>query len=110
MPSSGERVITSAGALQSNNRRLIGCLISFIPSAGYNRSRYIGSAFVPVFFELYNKDIEKSINRQLIGDSYSSSLLARQQTLKRFPALVITPVLGSNQNQDSLDSEKQKGR
>ena len=35
---------TSAGTLQSNNRRLIGCLISFIHWAGFNRSRFIGSA------------------------------------------------------------------
>ena len=33
----------SAGTLQSNNRRLIGCLISFTRSAGFNRSQYIQS-------------------------------------------------------------------
>ena len=33
---------------------------------------------------------QKGFNRQLIGDGYSSSLLARQQNLKRFPALVST--------------------
>ena len=38
------RVVTSAGTLQLNNRRLIGCLISFTRSAGFNRSRYIRSA------------------------------------------------------------------
>ena len=65
----------SAGTLQLDNCRLIRCLISFIRSAGFNRSRYIGSAgkvqikiiltyrskifieltFEPVFLELYNK-------------------------------------------------------
>ena len=35
---------TSAGTLQLNNFRIIRCLISFIRLAGFNRSRYIGSA------------------------------------------------------------------
>ena len=33
------REAISAGTLQSNNRRLIGCLISFTRSAEFNRSR-----------------------------------------------------------------------
>ena len=37
-------VLSSAGTLQLNNRRLIGCLISFTRSAGFNRSQYNGSA------------------------------------------------------------------
>ena len=40
----GKCVETSVGTLQLNNLRLIGCLISFNRSAGFNRSRYIGSA------------------------------------------------------------------
>ena len=32
-------VVISAGTLQSNNRRLIGCLKSFTRSAEFNRSR-----------------------------------------------------------------------
>ena len=34
-------MVTSAGTLQSNNRRLIGCLISFTRSAEFNRSRLL---------------------------------------------------------------------
>ena len=34
--------------------------------------------------------MKKVINRRLIGDGYSYSLLARLQNFKRFPALVIT--------------------
>ena len=37
-------VVHSAGTLQLDNCRLIGCLISFIRSAGFNRLQYIGSA------------------------------------------------------------------
>ena len=37
-------VIFSAGTLQLNNRRLIGCLTSFTRLTGFNRSQYIGSA------------------------------------------------------------------
>ena len=37
----GKPVGNSAGTLQLNNRRLIGCLISFTRSAEFNRSRLL---------------------------------------------------------------------
>ena len=48
---------------------------------------FLKLTLVSIFFELYNKKYRKGFNRQIIGNEYSSSLLARQQILKRFPAL-----------------------
>ena len=77
----------SAGTLLLNNRRFIGCLVSFICSTGFNCLRYIGSAgkarildvqlqmtLVPVFFEHYNKSetatrVRYSLGRKILKGS-----------------------------------------
>ena len=73
---------TSAGTLQLNNRRLIGCLISFTRSAGFNRSQYIGKCWKSL--NLNNFDIKirfQHFQFQFLSYFSCSNLLATKKVL-----------------------------